>query len=59
MRLGNQIPRFGRPIPQLSMIASEITSFVYDMHYKKLDSFQQQRLALQSWENLFKPYTML
>ena len=48
MRLGNQIPRFGRPVPQLSMIASEITSFIYDMHYKKLDSFQQQRLALQS-----------
>ena len=39
------IPRFGRPVPQLSMIASEMTSFVYDMYHEKLNSFQQQWLA--------------
>ena len=44
--LGNMIPRFGRPVPELTMIASEMTSFVYDMyHDEKLNSFQQQRLA--------------
>ena len=39
------IPRFGRPVPQLSMIASEMTNFVYDMYHEKLNSFQQQWLA--------------
>ena len=39
------ITRFGRPIPQLSRIASEMISFVYDMYYEKLSSFQQQWLA--------------
>ena len=40
--LGDMIPRFGRPVPQLSMIASEMASFVYDMYHEKLSSFQQQ-----------------
>ena len=39
------IPRFGGPVPQLSMIASQMTSFVYDMYREKLNSFQQQWLA--------------
>ena len=38
------ITRFGRPVPQLSRIASEMISFVYDMYYEKLNSFQQQWL---------------
>ena len=32
IRLGDMIPRFGRPAPQLSMIAPEKTSFVYMYH---------------------------
>ena len=44
IRLGDMITRFGRPIPQLSRIASEMISFVY-MYYEKLSSFQQQWLA--------------
>ena len=39
------IPRFGGPVPQLSMIASHMTSFVYDMYREKLNSFQQQWLV--------------
>ena len=45
IRLGDMIPRFGLALPQLSMIASEMTSFVYDMYHEKLNSFQQQWLA--------------
>ena len=45
IRLGDMILRFDCPVPQLSMIASEMTSFVYDMYREKLNSFQQQWLA--------------
>ena len=34
------IPRFGRPLPQLSMIASEVTSFVYDIYHEELRIMQ-------------------
>ena len=43
--LGDMITMFGRPVPQLSMIASEMTSFVYNMYHEKLNSFQLQWLA--------------
>ena len=39
------ILRFGLPVPQLGMIASEMTSFVYDIYHKKLNSFLQQWIA--------------
>ena len=42
IRLGDMIQKFCRPVPQLSMMASEMTSFVYDMHHEKFNSFQQQ-----------------
>ena len=51
IRLGDMIPRFGRPVPQLSMIASEMTSFVYDMYHEKLNSFRQQWLSPAELEN--------
>ena len=38
------IPRFGCSAPQLTMIASEMTSFIYDMYRERLNRFQQQRL---------------
>ena len=36
--LGDMISRFGRSVSELSMIASEMTSFVYDMYHEKLNS---------------------
>ena len=39
IRLGNQIPKFGCLVLELSMIASEITSFVYDIYHEKWISF--------------------
>ena len=38
--LYDMIPRFGRPLPQLSMIASEVTSFVYDIYHEELRIMQ-------------------
>ena len=35
IRLGNQIPKFDCLVLELSMIASEITSFVYDIYHEK------------------------
>ena len=34
IRLGDMIQKFCRPVPQLSMMASEMTSFIYDMHHE-------------------------
>ena len=48
--LGEIIPRFDRPVPQLRMIVSEMTSFVYDMYHEKLNSSQQQWLATAELE---------
>ena len=39
------IPRFGRPVSQLSMITSEMNSFIYDMYHEKLNSSQQEWLV--------------
>ena len=48
--LGGIIPRFDRAVPQLRMIVSEMTSFVYDMYHEKLNSSQQQWLATAELE---------
>ena len=45
IRLGDMVPRFGRSVPQLSMIASEMTSLIYNMYDHKLTTFQQPWLA--------------
>lgn len=44
IRLGDIVPRFGRSVPQLSMIATEMT-MLYNMYHDKLTNFQQQWLA--------------
>ena len=45
IRFGDMIPRFGRPAAQLSMIATEMTNFIYNRYHNKLSSLQQQWLA--------------
>ena len=45
IRFGDMVPRFGRPVPQLSMITTEMTELVYSMCNHKLRSFQQPWLA--------------
>ena len=42
IRFGDMIPRFGRPAAQLSMIATEMTNFIYNRYHNKLSSLQQQ-----------------
>ena len=40
-RCGDMIPRFGRPVAQLSMISNEMLSFIYGQHGHLLSSFDQ------------------
>ena len=40
IRFGDMVPRFGRSAPQLSMIASEMTNLVYNLHHR-LRTFHQ------------------
>ena len=35
------IPRFGRPVPQLCMIANHVTNFIYGRWHHLLTSFNQ------------------
>ena len=35
------IPRFGRPVPQLCMIANHVTNFIYEIWHHLLTSFNQ------------------
>lgn len=44
-RFGDMVPRFGRPKAQLSMIAGEITSLVYNLHHHRLETFNQPWLS--------------
>ena len=45
IRFGDMVPKFGRPEPQLSMIAGDIVNNVYNMHHDKLTNFNQQWLS--------------
>ena len=45
IRLGDMVATFGRPVPQLSMVATEMTNMLYNMYNHKLTSFQQSWLA--------------
>ena len=40
------VATFGRPVPELSMVATEITNMLYNMYNHKLTSFQHTWLAL-------------
>ena len=54
IRFGDMVPKFGRPEPQLSMIAGDITNFVYNMHHNKVHNFNQNLLSqanLQRYAN--------
>ena len=45
IRFGDMVPKFGRPEPQLSMIAGDMTNFVYNIHHNKLHNFNQNWLS--------------
>jgi len=45
IRFGDMVCKFGRPEPQLSMIAGDITNFVYSRHHNKLHHFNQPWLS--------------
>ena len=43
--LGDMGPTIGRPVPQLSMIVSEMSNFLYENYAWKLTTFQQNWLS--------------
>ena len=45
IRFGNMVPRFGRYVPELSVIAAEMTNLVNNKHHHRLETFQQRWLA--------------
>ena len=46
-RLGDIVPKFGRPVPEISLISNKIMDFVYDNFNHKLRDMNQQWLAPQ------------
>ncbi|KAM7430411.1 hypothetical protein ABFA07_018876 [Porites harrisoni] len=43
-RYSNLIPRFGRPVPVLSMICNRVIDYIYDLHVHRLTSWNPQLL---------------
>ena len=39
------VPKFGRPVPQLSMITTKMTNLIYDGYHNKLTDLNQRWLA--------------
>ena len=39
------VPKFGRPEPQLSMIAGDVTNHVYNLHKHRIHDFNQNWLS--------------
>ena len=51
-RYSDMVPRFGRPIPVLSMVTNEVLDFIYDTHSHRLTQWNHAILApplLQSY----------
>ena len=44
-RLGDMVHMFGRPVPQISMVATDMTDFMYGMYGHKLTNLNQPWLA--------------
>ena len=47
-RLSDMIPRFGRPVAELSMISTTVLNFLYDTHAHHLTRFDQPILSRHS-----------
>ena len=47
-RYGDMIPRFSRPVPQLSMISNQITNHIYDTFGYLLQNLNQPWLSPQN-----------
>lgn len=45
IRFGDMVPKFGRPEPQLSMIAGDVTNFIYNLHHHRIHNFNQPWLS--------------
>ena len=43
-RYSDLIPRFGRPVPELSMISSKVVDFIYDEHHHRLTQWNNNVL---------------
>ena len=44
-RYSDLIPRFGRPVPILSMICNRVIDYIYDSHVHRLTSWNPQLLG--------------
>ncbi|KXJ26298.1 hypothetical protein AC249_AIPGENE344 [Exaiptasia diaphana] len=49
-RFSDMIPRFGRPVAELSMITNEVLNFIYDTHGHKISQWNHDILDPQSLE---------
>ena len=49
-RYSDMISRFGRPVPESSMITTTVMDYVYDVHGHHLTSFNQQFLSPEALE---------
>ena len=45
-RYSDMIPRFGRPIPLLSMVTNEVPDFIYNTHSQKITEWNHVLLSL-------------
>jgi hypothetical protein len=49
-RYSDMISRFGRPVPESSIITTTVMDYVYDVHGHHLTSFNQQFLSPEALE---------
>ena len=44
-RYSDMVPRFGRPVPVLSMISSQVLDYVYDLHSHRITQWNHEILS--------------
>lgn len=49
-RYSDLIPRFGRPVPEISMISTKVVDFIYDEHHYRLTQWNNNLLNPASME---------
>ena len=47
-RYSDMVPRFGRPVPVLSMISSQVLDYVYDLHSHRITQWNHEILSLEA-----------
>ena len=47
-RYSDMLPRFGRPVPVLSIISNQVLDYVYDVHSHRITQWNREILSLQA-----------